>query len=124
MNQAIPDAMVTGFEPLISNIELPDVDDRHVVTAAIRSNSEIIVAFNLRDFPSALLDTFDIEALHPDDFITDLFDLNQALVLAAVNMQRHSLRKPPKTVDEHLETLLRQGFPQTVKALGRFRPLI
>lgn len=41
MNQALPDAMVTGFESLIASIELPDVDDRHVVTTVICSNSEI-----------------------------------------------------------------------------------
>ncbi|EPB2021992.1 PIN domain-containing protein [Escherichia coli] len=48
MNQALPDAMVTGFESLIASIELPDVDDRHVVAAAICSNSEIIVTCQRR----------------------------------------------------------------------------
>lgn len=51
MNQALPDAMITGFEPLIASIELPDVDDRHVVATAICSNAGIIVTFNLKDFP-------------------------------------------------------------------------
>lgn len=31
MNTAVPDAMITGFEPLIESVDLPDVDDRHVV---------------------------------------------------------------------------------------------
>ncbi|MDA1379377.1 PIN domain-containing protein [Plesiomonas shigelloides subsp. oncorhynchi] len=94
MNKAVPDAMITGFEPLIDSIVLPDVDDRHVVAAAVRSNAEIIVTLNLKDFPTPALDTFGIEALHPDDFIMDLFDLNSALVLSAVSMQRSNLRKP------------------------------
>ncbi len=124
MNQALPDVMVTGFESLIASIELPDVDDRHVVATAICSNSEIIVTFNLKDFPQQYLDNFFIEAIHPDDFITDLFDLNQALVLSAVNKQRRMMRRPPKSVDEYLDALLRQGLPQTVKELSKFRSLI
>lgn len=124
MNRALPDAMVTGFEPLVASIDLPDVNDRHVVAAAICSHAEIVVTFNLKDFPQQYLDNFSIEALHPDDFITDLFDLNQALVLAAVNKQRHNMRKPPKSVDEYLDALLRQGLPQTVKELSKFRVII
>lgn len=124
MNRALPDAMVTGFEPIVASIELPDVDDRHVVATAICSNAEIVVTFNLKDFPQKYLNNFCIEALHPDDFITDLFDLNQALVLLAVNTQRRYMRKPPKSVDEYLDALLRQGLPQTVKELSKFRALI
>ncbi|EAB9607635.1 MULTISPECIES: putative toxin-antitoxin system toxin component, PIN family [Gammaproteobacteria] len=124
MNKAVPDAMITGFEPLIDSIVLPDVDDRHVVAAAVRSNAEIIVTLNLKDFPTPALDTFGIEALHPDDFIMDLFDLNSALVLSAVSMQRSNLRKPPISVDDYLAALLRQGMAQTVKELNKYRQLI
>jgi len=124
MNKAVPDAMITGFEPLINSVDLPDVDDRHVVAASVRSNSEIIVTFNLKDFPAPALNAFGIEALHPDDFVMDLFDLNRALVLSAVTTQRSNLRRPPMSVDEYLEALLRQGMAQTVKELSMYRLLI
>lgn len=124
MNQSLPDAMVKGFEPHIASIDLPDVDDRHVVAAAISSHAELIVTFNLKDFPQQSLDSFNIEALHPDDFITDLLDLNQALVLSAVTKQRRYMRKPPKSVDDYLDALLRQSLPQTVKELSKFHALI
>ena len=124
MNKAVPDAMITGFEPLIDSVDLPDVDDRHVVAASVRSNSEIIVTFNLKDFPAPALNAFGIEALHPDDFVMDLFDLNRALVLSAVTTQRSNLRRPPMSVDEYLEALLRQGMAQTVKELSKYRLLI
>ena len=32
-------ALVTGYEPLIEGLSLPDPDDRHVLAAAIRSQS-------------------------------------------------------------------------------------
>lgn len=35
MNNAIPDCLITGYEPLIDTPELPDPDDRHVLAAAI-----------------------------------------------------------------------------------------
>lgn len=121
MNIALPDANVTGYESLIAGLELPDEDDRHVLAAAIRAKAEIIVTLNHKDFPQVVLNTFDIEALHPDDFISDLFDLNHALALEAVRRQRQSLRHPPLTVDEFLAMLLKQGLPMTVKALEGYR---
>lgn len=124
MNTAVPDAMITGFEPLIESIDLPDVDDRHVVAAAVCSNAEIIVTLNLKDFPASALDAFGLETLHPDDFVMDLFDLDRALVLSAVATQRGNLRNPPMPIDDYLEAILRQGMAQTAKALSRYRQLI
>lgn len=37
MKEAVPDCIVTGFEPLVNGLELPDPDDRHVLAAAIRA---------------------------------------------------------------------------------------
>lgn len=124
MNAALPDAMVTGYEKLIDSISLPDPGDRHVVAAAVRCNAEVIVTLNLKDFPGECLTQFDIESLHPDDFISDLFDLNHALALQAAAEQRASMRRPPKSVEEYLESLLRQGLPMTAKALDKYRAML
>ena len=35
MNTHVGDAIVTGYEPLIKSLTLPDPDDRHVLAAAI-----------------------------------------------------------------------------------------
>ncbi|MBP2171699.1 putative nucleic acid-binding protein [Erwinia toletana] len=124
MNEALPDALVTGFENLMEGVSLPDPDDRHIVAAAIRSDSEVIVTFNLKDFPRESLAEFDIEAIHPDEFIADLLDLNQALVLQAVQRQRDRLKNPPKSVDEYFDILLKLGLPMTVKALTGYKLMI
>ncbi|WP_058914204.1 PIN domain-containing protein [Entomohabitans teleogrylli] len=124
MNRAVPDAMVTGYEELIEGISLPDMNDCHVVAAAVRCNAEVIVTANLKDFPLVCMSDFDVEALHPDEFISDLFDLNHALALSAVREQRANLKKPPVTVEEYLESLLRQGLPMTVKSLEKYRTMI
>lgn len=36
MDQALPDARLSGYEELIQGLTLPDVDDRDVLAAAIR----------------------------------------------------------------------------------------
>lgn len=118
MNTAVRDCVVTGFEGLIPAIQdLPDEDDRHVVAAAIHCGANLIVTFNLRDFPRAQLRSYNLEAQHPDDFIVHLLDLHPAQVLHAAAEQRRRLRYPPKTVEDYLDTLLRQGLTQTVKIL-------
>ena len=51
MNAAIPDILVTGYEPLIEVVDLPDADDRHVLAAAVKANAQVIVTENLKHFP-------------------------------------------------------------------------
>ncbi|HNM24607.1 MAG TPA: PIN domain-containing protein, partial [Saprospiraceae bacterium] len=46
-NRAFPDALVNNYEPLIDSLSLPDVKDRHVLAAAIKTNANVIVTNNL-----------------------------------------------------------------------------
>jgi predicted nucleic acid-binding protein len=124
MNEAIRDCLVVGYEDLIDSLTLPDPDDRHVLAAAIRAGAEVIVTYNLKDFPAETLARFDVEALHPDDFLVSLFDLAPGLVCAAVKRQREGLRNPPKSAEELLATLENQGLPQAVARLRQFAELI
>ena len=121
MNEAVRDCLVTEYEGLIENLSLPDPDDRHVLAAAICTNAEVIVTFNLKDFPASALERHGIEAMHPDDFVVALFEAAAGSVCAAVKRQREGLRNPPRTADELLDTLEAQGLIQTVASL---RPLV
>lgn len=100
MREAIPDCIVAGHESLIDGITLPDPDDRHVLAAAIRSGSQTIVTFNLKDFPTAVLEPMGVEARHPDDFVVDQIDLAPGLVVGALLEQVASLKNPPMTTDD------------------------
>lgn len=124
MDKAVPDGLVTGYEPLIEGLQLPDMDDRHVLAAAIKCNASVIVTFNLKDFPKEVLSQFNIEPLHPDNFIADLWDLDQAAILEAAQRQRASLKKPSRTAREYLDRLLLQKLPETVKLLSNFELVI
>ncbi len=117
MDKAATDALVTGYEHLIPGLVLPDEDDRHVLAAAIRSGATLIVTCNLNDFPPDALTPFDIEAQHPDEFILHLLDLAPGLVIEAAQNHRISLKNPPKSVEEYLDSLEAQGLMQTASAL-------
>jgi hypothetical protein len=80
----------------------------------------LIVTCNLDDFPAEALSPFDIEAQHPDEFILHLLDLTPGLVIEAAHNHRTSLKNPPKTVEEYLDSLESQGLPQTVSALREY----
>jgi hypothetical protein len=69
-----PEAFVTGYEPLI-DLMANDLKDRHVAAAAVRCNAQVIVTFNLKDFPPASLAVWGVEAQHPDDFLLYQYDL-------------------------------------------------
>jgi hypothetical protein len=124
MNEAVRDCLVTGYEDLIETLSLPDPDDRHVLAAAIRADAEAIVTFNLRDFPAAVLASYDIEAMHPDDFVASLFDAAPGPVCATVKRQREGLRNPSKTAEELLATFESGGLVQTTVKLRAFVELL
>ena len=51
MDRAVPDCLVIGYEGLIDGLRLPDMDDRHVLAAAIHARATLILTLNVRDFP-------------------------------------------------------------------------
>jgi hypothetical protein len=124
MDSHVRDCIVADYEDIIPTLALPDSDDRHVLAAAIRSGADIIVTFNLNDFPPDILKKWGIEAQHPDDFINHLLDLAPHVVCAAAKRQRESLKNPPMPVDDFLAALERQGLAKSVAELRSFECLI
>ena len=124
MDLSVPDCLVTGYEGLVGALTLPDLDDRHVLAAAIRCQAGVIVTYNLTDFPKEALDPFSISAQHPDEFLGHLFDLSPAAVCAAVRDQRLALARPARSVQELLDTFLSLGLAGTVAALETMQDLL
>jgi predicted nucleic acid-binding protein len=110
MDTNIPDALVKNYKELIPSLKLPDPDDRHVLAAAIRAKADTIVTMNLRHFPKAGLEPYNVKAQHPDDFTMRLVGMNASAVFQAIMEQQQSLKKPAKTMNEFLETLELQGL--------------
>ena len=111
MSEHFPEAVVTGFEPLIETLELPDADDRHVLASAVRCRAQYIVTDNLADFPAEVLGRFDIEAVDADGFLSRTFDLYPSEALAVLRTLRTAYRNPPFTPSEFICDLTTKGLP-------------
>jgi len=108
MRRAFPDALVEGYEPLIDSMTC-DPKDRHVLAAAVRANAELLVTFNLADFPSVSTDPYDIAAVHPDEFLLDQLDLYPGHTLRALQAQSAAYTHPVRTVEGVLAQLAKSG---------------
>lgn len=117
MNQAFPDALVENYEPLIKTLDLPDMDDRHVLAAAIKTNADLIITNNIKDFPHEYLAGFDLKAKIPDDFFTDIIDLNRELSVKAFRKLVLNKKNPPLDEYEVLEILRKNGLLKTADYL-------
>lgn len=124
MNYAVPNALVDGFEVLIETLELPDPADRHVLAAAIHCNAQIIVTANLKDFPRDTLEPFGLEALHPDEFICRLLEINAAAVIAALKLQREAMKYPAMSAETFLQMLEQKGLKSVTGRLKAFAVLM
>lgn len=118
-NLAFPDALVKNYKGLIEHLELPDKDDRHVLAAAIKTNANLIVTNNTKDFPEEYLQSFSLNAKTADDFLTDIIDLNQEQAVAAFKEMVSNRRKPKQDELEVLNLLRNAGLYTTADYLHR-----
>ena len=84
MALAVEDAVIHRYQYLISTLDLPDPDDRHVLAAAIVGHADAIVTFNLKDFTDTKVSRHEIEILHPDDRLIAQYELDPIHVLLDV----------------------------------------
>ncbi len=123
MNMRVLDCLISDYESLINSLMLPDSCDNHVLAAAIKGHAQIIVTYNLKDFPKDYVKEFGIEVQHPDTFLRFQIDLNLSLFLSSVKTIRERLRNPPLTSQQYLQ-MLSQHLPHTVSFLSKYVNLI
>ena len=112
MHEHFAEALVTGYEPLIGTLALPDADDRHVLAAAIRCGAQYIVTDNLADFPAEVLAKYDIKAIDADGFLSATFDLYPSEALGVLSTLCETYRNPTFTPSEFVRDLTAKGLPR------------
>ncbi|RMI09070.1 PIN domain-containing protein [Cellulomonas triticagri] len=120
MRRAFPHAEVDGHDDLVPAMR-NDPKDRHVLAAAVRTGAAAVITANVKDFPTAALAPHAIEALHPDEFLLDLLDLDEPAVLRVLADQARAYANPPVTLPTlrgHLAAGLRprRGTPRDRRA--------
>ena len=117
MDSSVEGALIHGFEALIETLTLPDPNDRHILAAAIHAKAQVIVTNNLKDFPSAVLAPFGIQARNADNFILGVLETNQAAVIQVLRTIQSRLRKPPVAMAEYLATLEQVGLKKSIEVI-------
>jgi predicted nucleic acid-binding protein len=112
-----PTARVSHFEELIPQLQLSDLDDRHVLAAAITGHVRYLVTFNLKDFPNMALEPYKIQAIHPDEFLILLLETKLPEILTAIKKQREVLKNPVVTVESFFGVLENLGLKKTTEIL-------
>lgn len=124
MREHFPDALVTGHVSLISTLDLPDPDDRHVLAAAIQCGAQHIVTENIVDFPPKTLDKFQIEAINADEFLSRTFDLYPVEALEVLRNLRAHYKNPAFTPPEFILDLTAKGLPKLAERLKQHIDLL
>lgn len=116
-NLAFPDALVTNYSNLIEGLTLPDPKDCHVLAAAIKTNVNIIVTNNIKDFPENYLASFGLAAKSADDFLTDIIDLNTEKAIKAFRQLVLNRRNPDLNEFQVLDILRNRDLKNTADFL-------
>lgn len=80
MEQALPAASIKGYERLIPSLSLPDPDDQHVLAATIHSGAQMLLTFNLKDFPPERIPASTVTVSHPDPWLVTVMNQDKAMV--------------------------------------------
>lgn len=115
MRSYFPDALVTGYGSLIEAMTCHP-KDRHVLAAAVRANAEVLVTFNLKDFPPECVSAYEVEILHPDEFLLDQLDLYPGVTVSTLRRLSEIYTSPVFTIDD-IVTSLGSVVPQFAEAV-------
>ena len=126
MRDAIPDWEVpeSAWSSITDGIVLPDPGDVHVLAAAIAGHADCIVTANLKDFPNLVLMQYGIEAIDPDTFIINQWDLDPVNAIAAFKRMRARRKKPQSSPEDFAYALEIGGLPTTAERLRLAAELI
>src|SRR3546814_3993132 len=88
--------------------DLPDNKDKHMLAAAIKTNADLIITNNLKGFPQDYISSFGLSSKCPDDFFTDVIDLNHEESIRAFRQLVFNKRSEEKTSE--LQSLMRISY--------------
>jgi predicted nucleic acid-binding protein len=91
INGTFVDAFVEDYEALIPHVANSPTD-RDVLAAAVKARVDIIVTFNIRDFPMSACAPYGGQVSHPDDFLQELWVQSSRTMTDMLRRQAHDLK--------------------------------
>jgi hypothetical protein len=103
-----PEAIVKNYQQYKHEC-LNHPDDRHVLAAAIRIESDTIVTFNTRHFPAEATQPWGVSARTPDEYLNVLYDHSPLIFTAKLSQMAEkrslSLAELSNRLANHCPTL-------------------
>jgi hypothetical protein len=108
-------AIVDVLDGSEDELTLPDVNDRHVLAAAIAGDADELLTANISDFPTRILGQYGVIRRHPDEFLLELA-LAQPDVVSAVIDDVHQRAEQGKGERINRRKMLQKsGVPRVAK---------
>lgn len=121
MRTHFAESEIVGYEPLIPAVRCHQ-KDRHVLAAAVKAGTALLITDNTADFPSASTQPHGIQVLTADQFLLELLDASAATVIRTLTRQAERYKQNPKTLDGLLASLSRAGLRDFANEVRRQTP--
>ena len=85
LRAAWPKSEISWLPSLEARLWLPDVNDRHVLAAAIAGSADLLITLNARDFPRETLFEEGLDRLDPDALLLKAYNSHPGRVAKVAN---------------------------------------
>ncbi|MBP0482825.1 RSP_2648 family PIN domain-containing protein [Sagittula salina] len=116
---AWPRAEVAWKPSLEKRLWLPDVNDRHVLAAAVAGSADVIVTLNASDFPRGTLSEEGVSRIDPDAFLMGYWQASPEVVASVCARVLDTARRLSGEDWEMRALLKKARLPRLAKALAR-----
>ena len=113
-----PNSVISFSSQLEESLYLPDLNDRHVLAAAIAGKCDAIITLNKKDFPRQILDQYGLLRLDPDHIILEYLKDDASII---IEIAEDLLSEANRKLNEErtIRQLLRKArLPRAAKALS------
>lgn len=113
-----PKAEVVPRDGDLARLWLPDENDIHVLAAAIAGSADVLITFNIQDFPRRTLNEEGVDRDDPDHFLLALWQDHPEQVTAAVDRVHAEAERLSGETWDRRKLLKKARLPRLGKALG------